>query len=308
MSLEFLLEQLFRTDESLREIIFSGPATARVYSARGQKIERKAWFPDRIAMMRQVQTFARNQGLRLDPNHPSEGGHYRSGELWLRWHGILPPLAIDGPIFTARKLQASHIQDAESSFWGDSGPWRQFSPQDIKSALAQFPTIIFGPTGSGKTTLLLKILHSLQDEHVLILDTNKEIVKLSSHWLILSPSSPDGDGRGGYPFAKLEQDALRLRPDRMVIAEIRDGEAPAFLSTCANGHNAPLATIHASSPAGALSRIANLAHRHGCTMSQSSEFCAGKFNFVGMKREPSPHAAMVCLGNTPGEHRTATLS
>jgi Flp pilus assembly CpaF family ATPase len=84
----------------------------------------------------------------------------------------------------------------------------------------------------------------------------------------------------------------------MVIAEIRDAEAPAFLSTCSNGHYAPLTTIHASSPEGALGRITSLAHRHGCQDAQTADFYSGKFNFVEMRREPKPHVTRVSLGTT----------
>lgn len=221
-------------------------------------------FESNGAMLRWLLAFARQEGVRLDPLCGSAGGRVSLelckvgavGGGHLRWHALLPPLSQDGPLLALRRHRFGQL--TLKDFGGAA---------DVKNALFQAvvrrrPILIAGPTGSGKTTLLLALLaEAAANERIVIIESLAELPQLFPTWIRLLERLPSLEGVGHVSLDRLLREALRLRPDRIVLGEIRGEEAWTYLDAISSGHEGGLATIHAGSSAEARERLWTLAGR-----------------------------------------------
>lgn len=191
-------------------------------------------------------------GRRLDPYHPATGGSL--DEWGLRWHAVINPVAQDEIIFSVRRHRFEQLNlDA-------------FMPSDdtirhLQDAVAQKRAILIaGATGVGKTTFLVSLLKAyFFEQRVVILEALSEIPPLSPKWLRMTEAPAQISGKGAVSLLEVGRECLRLRPDTLVVGEIRAQEASVFLDMSQTGHGGCLATIHGGTIEQAKRRLINLA-------------------------------------------------
>jgi len=201
---------------------------------------------------------ARRHGLRLDPLCGSAGGTLE-GHAY-RWHCVLPPLSQDGPLLAIRRHRFSEVSLA--NFTAD--------PKSLSALLAAAKSrahlLIVGPTGSGKSTLLAALLREFAlNERVVLVESLSELPTPSPCSVRLLERQANLEQVGAVSLTRLVHEALRLRPDRLVIGEIRSHEAAAYLEALLSGHLGVMTTLHASSVGDALARLSLLARGAGWT-------------------------------------------
>lgn len=213
-------------------------------------------FDDTDHLLAEIQEFAFDQEVRLDPHFPANGGTYQSlvngkTEETFRWHCIMQPIADDGPFFSLRKHQFFH----QNISFLCKADWQPIVDKAVKMGL---PIIICGSTGVGKSTLLAQILQKCRDKRIIIIENVKELPLLSKNWLRLVTTPPLLDGRTGFDSRKLLFESLRMRPDSIVLGELRGMEAITFYQAYLSGHSGIFTTIHAESPETLVKRLDDL--------------------------------------------------
>lgn len=245
-----MLERLlarFGADDALDEILVNG-TSAMALVGRKSTVYESSPFADRAGMSVWVQDLAHAQGIRLDPLCAAAGGMLDSG---YRWHALLPPLCVDGPLLSLRRHRFASIQ--LDHFAGDRAG-------AVQAASDGSAMLIAGPTGAGKTSFLSALLaHHALSERVVVVESLQELPALSPSWIRLVERRANIEGAGAISLATLLHEAMRLRPDRLVVGEIRGPEARTFLEALTTGHRGVMATIHAGSPEQAYLRLATLA-------------------------------------------------
>ena len=216
------------------------------------------FFKDKQTFIDACQNLALQNGLRLDPIRPFAGGILC--EEGLRWHCILPPAAPHGPIFVLRKHRfAGLVID-------DFAEEEKGLKSQLMSLLDDGASILFcGETGSGKTSLLTASLKACAlKDRVLIVEELEEIPLLGNLWskLLCKPESVYGSGE--LSMDVLFRECLRLRPDRMVLGELRGTEFFCFLEAISSGHNGIFASFHAGSSMQLKQRFLNANLRTRC--------------------------------------------
>lgn len=193
-------------------------------------------------------SLARHAQSRLDPMCGAAGGSVDHG-AW-RWHCLLPPLSRDGVLFSLRRHRFAALSLADFGL-------DEATEQQLRTALAQREhLVIVGPTGSGKTSLLMALLKECAlHERVVIIESLPELPRLSPTWVRLAARAANVEGLGAFGLPQLLVEALRLRPDRLVIGEVRGPEAGTLIDALATGHTGVMATLHAGSAAAALQRL-----------------------------------------------------
>ena len=238
-------------DPEVEEVLINGGAAASVRLASGCVRLISSPFGDRDAMLDWLFDFVHLQGLRLDLRHPSAGGHV-DGRF--RWHALLPHVAPEGPLIAVRR----HRFDAlgVESFAAGQPDLLMAIKDHFRAGKA---LVIAGATASGKSSLLAALLREeASGERIVLLETLAELPLCSSHWVRLVARAPDLAGRGGVTLARLLEESLRLRPDRLVIGEVRGAEARVFAEAALTGHGGVATTMHAGSPDDVLARLASL--------------------------------------------------
>ena len=205
-----------------------------------------------------AQELARHHGIRLDPLCGAAGGSLP--EQAFRWHCVLPPLAPDGALFSLRRHRFDSL--CLSDFRASPEVLEQ-----LHGLMEQRESLLIaGPTGGGKTTLLAALLrHHAAKERVILIESLSELPVPSLCSVRLLERRPNLEGIGAVSLTRLVQEALRLRPDRLVIGEIRGHEAGAFCEALMSGHEGVMATIHANSPSDAIARLSFLASSGGAS-------------------------------------------
>ncbi len=242
-------------DNNLDEILINGCHSLQTIGGPSRCMESP--FTSDEEMRISLQTLAFSQNMRLDPLQPAAGGliSLKEGEdqqLHIRWHALLPPVARDGPLLSLRRHRLDLLK------------FRDFVGSEAGETILQLlrlprPLLISGPTGSGKTSLLIALLKELAaDERVAILEQLPEIPRLSPFWIRLCAQSRDLSGRGAFDLNAIFDELLRLRPDRLVIGELRSQEARTFKRSLLAGHGAAWCTLHAGSPELVSERLAEM--------------------------------------------------
>ena len=243
------LEELLR-DPNISDILVN--RAQQIYIERnGMLEETKIVFKDDRHLLRIIERIVSSVGRRIDESSPMVDARLADGS---RVNAIIPPLALDGPVLSIRrfrtdKLQANDLVARESL----SQPMLDLLRMAVGTRLN---VIVSGGTGAGKTTLL-NVLSSFisEDERVVTIEDAAELLLRQKHVVRLETRPPNIEGKGAVRQRELVINALRMRPDRIVVGEVRGEEALDMLQAMNTGHDGSLTTIHANSPRDALYRL-----------------------------------------------------
>ena len=242
-------------------------------------LKKKSLFSNSRLMIEQCQQFSLEQGKRLDPMHPFAGGELKKGNF--RWHCIIPPVSISGPIFSMRQHHFGSITLDQYQISKKN--------KDLLISLFKYkyPLLICGPTGSGKTTLLNTLLHTFaKEERVIILEELDELPVKSHFWIKLLKKEVGINGQQLISIQCLLEQTLRLRPDRIIIGEIRGTELLTFIESINTGHGGSLSTMHAGSLQELKVRIDMTLNKQGFNKSFSSQIKNLWCIFLERKEKP----------------------
>src|SRR5437763_3026518 len=251
------LEQLLR-DDSVTEMMVN--AYDRVFIERNGKIELSdARFVDSAHVMRIIDKIVSQVGRRVDEASPMVDARLPDGS---RVNAIIPPLALSGPTLTIRKFSRDPytINDL-ISFGSISLKAAQFVAACVKGKLN---TLTSGGTGTGKTTTLNAVSAFIPgDERIVTIEDAAELQLQQEHVITLESRPANIEGKGEIKIRELVRNALRMRPDRIIVGEVRGAETLDMLQAMNTGHEGSLTTIHANSPRDALSRLETLVRPAG---------------------------------------------
>jgi pilus assembly protein CpaF len=246
------IEPLLR-DDSVTEVMVNGHD--RVYVERSGKIERShVRFVDEAHLMRIIDKIVSQVGRRVDEASPMVDARLPDGS---RVNAIIPPLALSGATLTIRKFSRDPytINDL-ISFGTMSAKSAQFVGACVKGKLN---ILISGGTGTGKTTTLNAVSSFIPgDERIVTIEDAAELQLQQEHVITLESRPANIEGRGEIKIRELVRNALRMRPDRIIVGEVRGAETLDMLQAMNTGHEGSLTTIHANSPRDALSRLETL--------------------------------------------------
>jgi pilus assembly protein CpaF len=245
--------EVLLADPTVEEVMVNGPGT--VYVERGGQLEgTDVAFADSEELRNAIERILAPLGRRVDELSPMVDARLADGS---RVNVVIPPLAIDGPLVSIRRFGARRPGPEELVALGTLSAAQRDS---LAIAVAERRSILIsGGTGSGKTTLLNALSSFIAPaERVVTIEDAAEL-RLQQPHVVRLESRPAGvEGRGEVTIRDLLRNALRMRPDRIVIGEVRGGEALDLLTALNTGHAGALSTVHANSPADALSRLQTL--------------------------------------------------
>ncbi|MEW9672594.1 CpaF family protein [Ammoniphilus sp. 3BR4] len=237
-------------DPSISEIMVNGPY--HIYVEKGGCLVRTpAFFRDDAHVTQVIEKIVSPLGRRIDENSPMVDARLPDGS---RVNAIIPPLALNGPTITIRKFPQHRLEMEDLIRFGTlSEAMARFLDACVKGHLNMF---ISGGTGSGKTTLL-NVLSSFipPEERIVTIEDAAELKLSQEHVVSLETRPPNIEGKGAISIRDLVRNSLRMRPDRVVIGEVRSAEALDMLQAMNTGHDGSLATGHANSPRDMLSRL-----------------------------------------------------
>ncbi len=243
------LEPLLR-DESITEVMVNGPR--QVYIERSGKLElTNVVFQNDDHVMRIIDRIIAPIGRRVDESSPMVDARLTDGS---RVNAIIPPLSLVGPVITIRKFSASPFTvDDLIRFGTATADMFDFMRACVEARLNIF---VSGGTGSGKTTTL-NVLSSFipNDERIVTIEDAAELQLRQEHVVTLESRPPNIEGKGAIPIRELVRNALRMRPDRIIVGECRSGEALDMLQAMNTGHDGSMSTGHANSPRDMLARL-----------------------------------------------------
>jgi len=235
-------------DPDVTEVMVNGPG--RAYVERAGRLEPVSLALDAAGITRLVERVVAPLGLRLDRASPMVDARLADGS---RVHAVIPPLAIDGPYVTIRRFGARAV------------PLEAFGLDTATSAflrwcvVAGWNVLVAGGTSAGKTTLLNALSAAIPaDERIVTIEETAELRLAQDHVVRLEARPPNAEGAGGVSVRDLVRTALRMRPDRIVVGEVRGGEALDMLQALNTGHDGSLSTVHANGPRDALARLETL--------------------------------------------------
>src|SRR5881409_2238703 len=243
----------FLRDDSVTEVMVN--AYDRIYVERLGKLERTpAAFADNSHLLRIIDKIVSQVGRRVDEASPMVDARLPDGS---RVNAIIPPLALKGPTLTIRKFSRDpYTMNDLISFGSISPKAAQFLASCVKGKLN---VLISGGTGTGKTTTLNAMSAFIpNDERILTIEDAAELQLQQEHVITLESRPPNIEGSGEVRIRELVRNALRMRPDRIIVGEVRGPETLDMLQAMNTGHEGSLTTIHANSPRDALSRLETL--------------------------------------------------
>jgi len=247
-----VLEPLL-ADDAVTEIMVNGPD--RIFVERLGRIEQaKERFVSNEQLLQTIDRIVSTVNRRVDESSPMVDARLRTGE---RVNVILPPLALDGPVVTIRKFPRPFTMDQLVGM----GTTDERTAAILAACVrARLNILVSGGTGSGKTTLLNSLSSFIPErERIVTIEDAAELSLQQSHVIRLESRPANVEGRGAVTIRDLVRNALRMRPDRIIVGEVRGGETMDMLSAMNTGHEGSLTTIHANSPEEALSRAETLA-------------------------------------------------
>jgi len=243
------LEPLLR-DEAISEVMVNGPQ--QVYIEREGRLEMtNVTFQNDEHVMKIIQRIIAPIGRRVDESSPMVDARLADGS---RVNAIIPPLSLVGPVITIRKFSATPFTVEDLIRFGTATPEMfEFLEACVKARLNIF---VAGGTGSGKTTML-NILSSFipDDERIVTIEDAAELQLRQEHVVTLEARPSNIEGKGAVPIRELVRNALRMRPDRIVVGECRSAEALDMLQAMNTGHDGSMSTGHANTPRDMLSRL-----------------------------------------------------
>jgi pilus assembly protein CpaF len=248
----------FVKDPEVTEIMVNG--WDAIYVERGGRLY---WtgvkFHDEGQLRRTIDKIVAKVGRRIDESVPYCDARLPDGS---RVNAIIPPLAIDGPALTIRKFAADPYQASDLVQFGTMNP--QVVELLEACVKGRLNILVSGGTGAGKTTTL-NVLSSFlpEDERIVTIEDAAELRLQQPHVVRLESRPPNIEGRGEVSIRDLVRNALRMRPDRIVVGEVRGGEALDMMQAMNTGHDGSISTIHCNSPRDALARLETMVMMSG---------------------------------------------
>ena len=250
--------QTFLSDPSISEVMVNGPK--HVYIERnGELIETEASFKDDRHVLRIIDRMVQPLGRRVDSDNPMVDARLPDGA---RVNAIIPPASVDGPHITVRKFLQNRMTIGELI---EAGTITQHMAEFLQACVvARLNILISGPTSSGKTTFLNILSGYIPgNQRIVTIEDAVELQLKQRHVIRLESQPPNVDGRGEVTTRDLVRNALRMRPDRIIVGEVRSGETLDMLQAMNTGHYGSLTTVHANSPRDALTRLETMAMMSG---------------------------------------------
>ncbi|HEU4872847.1 MAG TPA: CpaF family protein [Pyrinomonadaceae bacterium] len=255
------LEPLLK-DPTISDILVNSHDT--IYIERRGKIEAtNVRFKDDEHLMRVIERIVSSVGRRIDESSPMVDARLQDGS---RVNAIIPPLSIDGPVLSIRRFGSDPLKMSMLVEY-------KALTKDIADMLqmvvhARLNVLISGGTGAGKTTLLNALSAYIpENERIVTIEDSAELQLQQPHVVRLETRPPNIEGRGEVTQRDLVRNALRMRPDRIVIGEVRGGEAIDMLQAMNTGHDGSLTTVHANTPRDALARLETMIQMTGMRLS-----------------------------------------
>ena len=255
------LEPLLK-DPTISDILVNSHHT--IYVERRGKLEAtNVAFKDNEHLMRVIERIVSSVGRRIDESSPMVDARLADGS---RVNAIIPPLSIDGPVLSIRRFGTVPLRM-------NALVEHKALTKDIADMLqmcihARLNVLISGGTGAGKTTLLNALSAYIpEDERIVTIEDSAELQLQQPHVVRLETRPPNIEGRGEVTQRDLVRNALRMRPDRIVIGEVRGGEAIDMLQAMNTGHDGSLTTVHANTPRDALARLETMIQMTGMRLS-----------------------------------------
>jgi pilus assembly protein CpaF len=237
-------------DDSLTEIMVVGPDMVYV-EAQGKIVLTDVRFRDNEHLLKVIDLIVAAVGRRVDVRQPLCDARLLDGS---RVNAVVPPVAIDGPILTIRKFAKERLRITDLIHFGTIDEAGASFMQAC--VLARANILISGGTGAGKTTLLNICSGFIPpDERIVTIEDAAELQMHQEHVCRLEARPPDVRGEGRINIRDLVINALRMRPDRIVVGEVRGGEALDMLQAMNTGHDGSMTTVHANTPRDSLSRL-----------------------------------------------------
>jgi pilus assembly protein CpaF len=249
-------------DPTVSDILVNAPQN--IYVERRGKLERTGVeFKDSEHLMRVIERIVSSVGRRIDESSPMVDARLKDGS---RVNAIIPPLALDGPVLSIRRFGSDPLRI-------DKLIELEAITKDIAEMFqmcvhARLNVLISGGTGAGKTTLLNALSAYIPvEQRIVTIEDSAELQLQQPHVVRLETRPPNIEGRGEVTQRDLVKNALRMRPDRIVIGEVRGGEAIDMLQAMNTGHDGSLTTVHANTPRDALVRLETMIQMTGMRLS-----------------------------------------
>src|SRR2546427_1712248 len=243
------LETLMK-DPEITDILVN--SHSNVFVERYGKLERTdVRFRDDAHLMQIIERIVTRVGRRVDESSPMVDARLADGS---RVNAIIPPLALDGPVLSIRRFGAERLTINDLIQFNSIPPqMAEVAAACVKSRLNM---IVSGGTGAGKTTLLNCLSNYIpENERIVTIEDSAELKLQQEHVVRLETRPPNIDGQGTVTARDLVRNALRMRPDRIVVGEVRGGEALDMMQAMNTGHDGSISTVHANSARDALSRL-----------------------------------------------------
>jgi pilus assembly protein CpaF len=243
------LERLL-ADETVTEIMVNGPFDVWV-ERQGRLYETTVRFTDESHLRRIINKIVAQIGRRIDESSPLVDARLPDGS---RVNAVIPPLSLSGPLVTIRKFSKKRLDLTDlirlATLSTETVEFMQ------RCVLAELNILISGGTGSGKTTLLNALSTAIPDsDRIVTIEDAAELRLNQRHVLRLEARPKNIEGEGEIPIRELVRNSLRMRPDRIIVGEVRGAESLDMLQAMNTGHDGSLCTVHANSPRDALARI-----------------------------------------------------
>ena len=240
----------FLRDDDVTEVMVNGPD--RIYIERDGKLQlTNARFFDDAHLRRTIEKIVAKVGRRIDESSPTVDARLADGS---RVNAVIPPISIDGPALTIRKFSRDpYTMDMLVEMGTLSPEAAEFLKRCVEGAIN---LLVSGGTGAGKTTTLNALSGFIPHrERLVTIEDAAELKLQQPHIVRLEYRPPNIEGRGEVSIRDLVKNALRMRPDRIVVGEVRSGEALDMLQAMNTGHEGSITTVHANSPRDVLSRL-----------------------------------------------------
>jgi len=223
-------------------------------------------FKDQAHLLRIVNKIVSGVGRRVDESQPMVDARLEDGS---RVNAIIPPLAVDGPLISIRKFSKKPYSMERLVKVGSLSP--EVAEVLAGAVKARISLLVSGGTGSGKTTMLNALSNHISDkERLITIEDAAELQLQQPHVLRLETRPPNLEGQGEVRQRELLKNSLRMRPDRIIVGEVRGEEAFDMLQAMNTGHEGSMTTIHANTPRDALTRLEQMVSMAGMTMSELS--------------------------------------
>ncbi|MGE5391897.1 MAG: CpaF family protein [Deltaproteobacteria bacterium] len=240
----------FLVRDDVSEVMVNGPYSVYV-EKNGKLTKTDTTFRDDDHVMNVIERIISPLGRRIDESSPMVDARLPDGS---RVNAIIPPLALNGPVLTIRKFSSKALEIEDLIRFGSLSPaMARFLEASVKGRMN---VVVSGGTGAGKTSTL-NVLSSFipNDERIVTIEDAAELRLVQDHVVSLETRPPNIEGKGAISIRNLVRNALRMRPDRIVVGEVRGGEALDMLQAMNTGHDGSITTGHSNSPRDTVSRL-----------------------------------------------------